>query len=120
MNKSEPYLGSPDNPKTGAVVCYITLIGWLIARFAIFPQSHDKLTAFHLRQTLLLHLLSITLNFIAAVTFWPTGESKWIIGILGAILLVMWLIGLFAAVDGKEKAVPVVGPLAQKLFKSIR
>ena len=66
-NGEKPYLGSPDNPKTAAIVCYITFIGWLIAYFLIYRTNKDEFSGFHLRQTLLLHIISFIVNFLAVL-----------------------------------------------------
>ena len=64
MAIEETYVGSPDNPKTAAIVCYITAyLVWFIAYFALYKNNKSAaFAAFHLRQTLLLHILSFVLE----------------------------------------------------------
>lgn len=112
------YLGSPDNPKTAGIVCYITLIGWLIAYFALYNKDKNSFSAYHLRQTLLLHILMFILNILSFLSLWGWTASV-IVTILGIVLFIMWMIGLLYAVNGKAKPVPLVGPLAQWLFKNL-
>jgi uncharacterized membrane protein len=114
----EAYLGSPDNPKTAAVVCYITVIGWLIAYFMLYRTNRNEFAAFHLRQTLLLHILATVLNILSWLSLWklfPYG----ILLVLAAFLFILWLIGAFRAINGIQKPVPVVGRLAQEMFKEL-
>jgi uncharacterized membrane protein len=48
-----------DDGKTTAIVSYITLIGWLIAYFAMHQSKKTSLGSYHLRQTLLLFICAI-------------------------------------------------------------
>ena len=118
MADQEIYVGSPDNPKTAGIVCYITLIGWFIAYFALYKSNRSSFAAFHLRQTLLLHILSFVLNVLSLFALW-----RWIPGILvialAAVLFILWLIGAFSAINGKETPVPLIGNLAQRMFPNI-
>ena len=117
-SNNNAYLGSPDNPKTAGIVCYITLIGWLIAYFALYNKDRDSFSAYHLRQTLLLHIFMFILNILSFMSLWGWTASI-VVTVLGIILFFMWLIGLFYAVNGKMKPVPLVGTWAQQLFKNL-
>lgn len=112
------YIGSPDNPRTVAFVCYITFIGWLIAYFALYPNHKTKLATFHIRQSLLIHILAFILNI--AFSFTLGVQLMWpVAGILGLLLFILWLTGFWDAINGRERTLPVVGSLAQQLFKGI-
>jgi uncharacterized membrane protein len=118
MDTQETYLGSPDNPKTAGVVCYITFIGWLIAYFALYRNNKNRFAAFHIRQTLLLHILSFFLNILSLFALW--GWIPYFILIaLSVLLFILWLIGAFDAINGKERPVPLVGRAAQRLFANL-
>ena len=117
-NGEKPYLGSPDNPKTAAIVCYITFIGWLIAYFLIYRANKDEFSGFHLRHTLLLHIISFIVNFLAVLYVWERFPYVLLVVISG-LLLVCWLIGVWGAINGKKKAAPFIGSFSQKLFSSI-
>ena len=118
MTSEGIYLGSPDNPKTAAIVCYITVIGWVIAYFMLYKPNKNSFAAFHLRQTLLLHTLSFILNVLSLFALW-----KWvpygIVAVLAVLLFVLWLMGAFRAINGNEKPVPLIGKLAQELFRNL-
>lgn len=107
------YLGSPDNPKTAAVVCYITLIGWLVAYFGLYRYNKTSFAALHLKQTLLLYIILFVVN---ALSYWV---SFGLILVLDVIWTLLWLLGLFNAVNEREKPIPVVGDIALKLLDKI-
>ena len=118
MTNNETYLGSPDNPKTAAVVCYITLIGWFIAYFALYRNNKSALATVHLRQTLLLHLFAFILNVLSLFALWKRIPYS-IVVVLALALFILWLVGAFAAINEKEKPIPVIGEWAQKLFPNL-
>ncbi len=111
-------VGSPDNPATPAFVAYITFIGWLIAYFGFYRNNKTQLTAFHIRQSLLLHILSLALDVF--YSFSPARLSFFIISSIVALLLfALWLIGFMDALNKREKAIPFIGSLAQAMFRAM-
>jgi uncharacterized membrane protein len=92
--------------KTVAVVSYLTLIGFIVA-IVLHSNKKTKLGAFHLRQTLGLFLTSLL--GIIPILGW----------ILLIVLVVFWVMGLIAAINGQMKPMPVVGPLYQKWFGNL-
>ena len=93
--------------KTTSWVSYVTFVGWIVAMCA-----GDKEGAkFHLNQSLVIWLgfLAVYLaNFI--LIFIP------IIGWLAVLaayifLLVMWVMGLIAAINQEEKELPLIGKI---------
>jgi uncharacterized membrane protein len=115
---NEAYLGSPDNPRTAAVVGYITVIGWLIAYFSLYDRNKNSFAAFHLRQSLLLHILSFFLNVFSLLALWKLVPYALVV-VAGMILFILWLIGAFRAINNNAEPVPLVGRWAQQLFKNI-
>jgi uncharacterized membrane protein len=101
--------------KTVAIISYITLIGF-IAAIVIHNGKKTKLGAYHLRQVLGLMLTWVAVvvcSFILAfIPFigWLTSRALFI------ALLVLWVMGLIAAINGQMKPMPVVGELYQKWF----
>jgi len=116
--EDQTFLGSPDNPKTAGIVCYITLIGWLIAYFALYKNNKNDFSAFHLRQTLLLHIIAFVLNVLAFLALWHL-FSGIIVTILAIALLILWLVGVFSAVNNKTTPLPLLGNMAQRMFRNI-
>ena len=98
-----PPAAAATEDKTVAILSYITLIGF-IAAIVIHSNKKTQLGAFHLRQTLGLFLTS----FLCIIP---------LLGILIALcILVLWIIGLVAAIKGEMKPVPLVGGMYQKWF----
>jgi uncharacterized membrane protein len=98
---------SKDKGKTIAIVSYITWIGLLVA-FLMNSDKKDKFASFHIRQSLLIMLAALVVGWIPLI--------GWLIAIA---LFVFWIMGLVAAIQGKEKKVPVIGDWAQNWFKSL-
>ena len=118
MATENEYIGSPDNPRTTAVICYITFIGWLIAFFGLFPSKKTSLAAFHLRQALLLHIFSFILKVL--YSFLPYSIPAMIlIAVLAITLFIAWFRAFIDALNGIEKPLPLIGSMAQSLFRKV-
>ena len=114
-------IGATDNGKTIALISYLTIVGWIVA-YVMYSSQKTALAAFHLRQSIFLFILGIIL-YIANMIFFLIPVLGWIMNIVlllaGIGLFVLWLIGLIAAINGEQKAVPVVGEKAQEMFKGL-
>lgn len=108
-----------DNGKNTAIVSYITLIGWLIAYFAMHQNNKTSLGSYHLRQTLLLFICAIVYQIVVFIITMVVPFVGLILSIGGLAFLVLWIMGLISAVNGQEKPIPLIGEKAQELFKSI-
>ena len=109
-----PQTQSGMDPKTLAIISYITLIGTIIALIINMNNKHP-FASFHIRQTLGLGLTMIALSFIAIIPF-----LGWLVYAVGGILLfIMWVIGLLGALNGEEKVVPILGDKYQEWFNGI-
>jgi len=93
--------------KTIAIVSYITVIGLIIA-VIMNQEKHNAWGKFHIKQALMITLASLVVGFIPFVKI-----------ILGVALFILWLIGLIYAIEGKKKAIPLLGKLAQDWFKGL-
>jgi uncharacterized membrane protein len=93
--------------KTVAIVSYLTLVGWVVA-FVIYGKNKTDLGAYHLRQSLGLHITYHLLMFATIV-----GQ------ILSVFVFIFVIIGLIYAIQGEKKPVPVAGDFFQSLFKGI-
>ncbi len=116
MHSSEttiPVVPASTEDKTTAIVSYLTLIGFIVA-IIIHSSKKTRIGSFHLRQSLGLVLTAIAVmvaGFIFAfIPFigWLAGMAAWI------GLLVLWVMGLIAALNGEFKPVPVLGEHYQK------
>ena len=108
--------------KTISIISYFSLIGWIIA-YVLFSSNKSKLAAFHIRQSLGLMIVAVCL-YVVMFIFLFIPVLGWIISILIYISLigvfVLWVIGLVAAINGQEKPVPILGPMAQNLLSGIK
>jgi len=110
------YLGSPENPKTAAVVCYITIVGWLLSYFMLYKSRKNDYSLFHLKQALMLHILFFVFNLIAVIGFW-FNRIIMLIGQIGSlVLIIFWLIGMWYAINEKRKLMPLIGSPAENIF----
>lgn len=94
------------NAKTTSIVSYITIIGWLVAYFA----GDKEAAKFHLNQSLVINIASLINGWVLSwiLAFIPIVGPivSWIISIF---ILVVWIIGLIAAIKQEEKIVPILG-----------
>ncbi|RZK19396.1 MAG: hypothetical protein EOO86_07750 [Pedobacter sp.] len=111
--------------KTVGIVSYFTIIGWLIAYFAMHKDNKTELGSYQLRQTLLFAIVSTVLGWglsiLLTILIVSTGIGS--LGIIATIvqigLFVLWIIGLIGAINGQKKPIPLIGEKAQTLFPSI-
>ncbi len=119
--RPEP-VSATDNGKTVAVLSYLTLIGWIVA-FILHSSNKTALGAFHLRQTLMLFIVT-TVGFMVAPLIavvpllgWLVSGLLWISLVVGGFAL--WVLGLISAVNGEQKPLPAIGEKAQEIFKDL-
>lgn len=115
----DSYIGSPDNPRTTAATAYITFIGWIVAYFLLYPGSKTGLSAFHLRQTLLIHIFSFVLKTVYSFNVPPVPAIDIAVVVLSIILFLLWLLGFVDAMNGRERSLPLIGRMARRLFRRI-
>lgn len=116
-----------DNGKNVGIISYITIIGWLIAYFAMHNDKKTELGSYQLRQTLLLHLIYIIFYIIwdfviISLLFNSITGLIWASRLTDIIylgFLVLWLIGFIGAVNGQKKPIPLIGDKAQTMFPGI-
>ncbi|SRX55400.1 DUF4870 domain-containing protein [Aequorivita sp. CIP111184] len=100
--------------KTIALIAYITIFGLIIA-FVMNNEKKNSFAAYHIRQSLGLGITGLALSIINVIPI-----LGWLISILGSIfLIILWIIGLMGAINGKEKPVPLLGEKFQELLKNI-
>lgn len=100
--------------KTLAIVSYITVFGILIA-FFLNRDKKNTFTAFHIRQSLGLWIAYHLLGYLVVGAFnsWLVSRAFWI------IFIVLLFYGIFSAIGGKAKPIPLIGDFFQKIFASI-
>lgn len=116
---------TPDNGKTASIISYFTIIGWLIAYFAMHKDNKTELGSYQLRQTLLFAIVSTVLgwglNFILGILFLAGGLGMmlYVLWIIQLGLFIIWIIGLIGAINGEKKPIPLIGEKAQTMFPTI-
>jgi uncharacterized membrane protein len=118
-----------DDGKTAGIVSYLTIIGWLIAFFAMHKDNKTELGSYQLRQTLLFHISSMVVYWVLGMLFTAIFFSSGLVTgwfsivmldwILKIGLFVLWIIGFIGAINGEKKPIPLIGEKAQTIFSSI-
>ncbi|RZL30028.1 MAG: hypothetical protein EOP00_37005 [Pedobacter sp.] len=114
-----------EDGKTAAIISYFSIIGWLIAYFAMHKDNRTALGSYHLRQTLLFAIVSIILSwglgFVLGILIVATGivALAYLMYIIYIGLFIVWIIGLIGAINGESKPMPIIGEKAQTMFPSI-
>lgn len=99
--------------KTTAILAYITLIGFIIA-IVLNGQKKTALGSYHLRQ-----MLGIVVTGFASYILIFIPILGWIAMIVLAVInLIMWIMGLIAAINGEMKPAPILGAKYQEWFKN--
>ena len=64
-------LVNEDSGKTAGIVSYFWIIGWLIAYFGMHQNNKTSLGSYQLRQTLLLHIISVGIWIVFNMILFP-------------------------------------------------
>ncbi len=99
--------------KMMAIISYITVIGTIIA-FIMNQNKHNSFASFHIRQAIGIFLVGMVVNFISRFTDFGMLDF-----ILGIGVLILWILGLVSAIQGKEQSVPLLGDQFQEWFRNI-
>lgn len=100
--------------KTAAITSYILIIGVMIAMSMNSGDEKNSFASFHIRQALGLSITFISLGLIISNFDSPMiSISMWV------FLSVLWTYGIFTAINGETKAIPLLGNFFQKWFASI-
>jgi uncharacterized membrane protein len=99
--------------KTAAITSYILIIGVLIA-MSMNGEDKNSFASFHIRQALGLSLTFISLGLIIS-----NFDSIMISAPMWIFVSILWTYGIFSAIKGETKPVPLLGNFFQKAFKSI-
>ena len=100
--------------KTAAITSYILIIGVFIAMSMNSGEEKNPFASFHIRQALGLSLIFISLGLIISNFDSPMiSISMWI------SLSVLWTYGIFSAINGETKPIPLLGNYFQKWLENI-
>lgn len=126
ISSATPPPAAAGEDKTIAIVSYLTLIGFIVA-IILHSKNRTKLGAYHLRQTLGFLLTVIVVSFSIGIMIFIIALIPFVHLVLIVLVpllwigftvsgLVLWLMGLLAAINGEQKPMPVVGELYQNWF----
>jgi len=100
--------------KTPAITSYILIIGVLIAMSMNSGEEKNSFASFHIRQALGLSLTFISLGLIVSnFDSYMISISMWV------FLSVLWTYGIFSAINGETKPIPLLGNYFQKWLINI-
>jgi uncharacterized membrane protein len=99
--------------KTAAITSYILGIGVFIA-MSMNAEDKNEFASFHIRQG-----LGLTLTFISLGLIISNFDSLMISAPMWVFISVLWSYGIFSAIKGETKPVPLLGIYFQKWLKSI-
>ena len=101
---------SEDNGKLCAILAYL-LIG-IIWYFVDDNMKNKELAKFHVKQSLVLLILSITLQIVGTIL--PVIGWFIILPLASLFTFVWWIIGIIYAAKGEMKELPLIGGYAKK------
>ncbi|PRZ27871.1 hypothetical protein [Flavobacterium granuli] len=99
--------------KTAAITSYILGIGVFIA-MSMNSEDKNSFASFHIRQG-----LGLTLTFISLGLIISNFDSLMISAPMWICISILWSYGIFSAIKGETKPVPLLGNLFQKWFATI-
>src|SRR6185436_10104230 len=99
--------------KSIAITSYILIIGVLIA-MSMNSENKNSFASFHIRQA-----LGLSLTFISLALIISPFDSFYITFPMWICMSVLWTYGIFSAIQGQTRPLPLLGGLYQKWFKSI-
>ena len=100
--------------KIAAITSYILIIGVFIAMSMNSGEEKNTFASFHIRQALGLSLIFISLGLIISnFDSLMISISMWI------FLSILWTYGIFSAINGETKPIPLLGNYFQKWLANI-
>jgi uncharacterized membrane protein len=99
--------------KTTAITSYILFIGVFIA-MSMNSEEKNSFASFHIRQSLGLSLTFISLGLIIS-----NFNSLAIVTPMWISISILWSYGIFSAIRGESKPLPLLGIYYQKWLKNI-
>ncbi len=99
---------------------YLTPLGWFVA-YLLHRRSESRLGAFHLRQSLGIHVLVIALFPVRLIFLQvPLGEPvRAVVDLCWAALALAALQGILHAWSKRERPLPLIGEFIQEYLRSL-
>ncbi len=104
--------------RLAAAIGYIPIVG-LLASIILHGNNKTKLSSFHLRQALGMHVTMLIVYFVGnMIQMIPV--LGWLVNILLWLsVIILLLIGFVHAMNRKNKLLPILGETFQKIFTGI-
>ena len=99
--------------KSAAITSYILIVGVLIA-MSMNSETKNPYASFHIRQA-----LGLTLTFISLGLIISNFDSMMISLPMWIFVSILWSYGIFSAIKGETKPLPLLGNYFQKWLTSI-
>lgn len=105
--------------KVFAILCYA--LGFLGIPFFILPlvMRDNDFSLFHAKQVLILWLLGIA-GYIVGIVLLVICIGPFIMLGVGILSLVLAIMGLINAINGRAKPLPIIGGYAEKWFAGVK
>jgi uncharacterized membrane protein len=100
--------------KTAAITSYILIIGVFIAMSMNSGEDKNSFASFHIRQA-----LGLSITFISLGLLISNFDSPMITISMWVSLSILWTYGIFSAINGESKPIPLLGNYFQKWFATI-
>ena len=99
--------------KTAAITSYILIVGVMIA-ISMNSETKNPFASFHIRQA-----LGLTVTFLSLGLMVSNFDSLMISATMWIFVSVLWTYGIFTAIRGEMKPLPLLGKIFQKAFNFI-
>lgn len=99
--------------KPTAITAYILVIGAFIA-MSMNSENKNPYASFHVRQALGLSLVFIIVGYTLSGFWMPM-----VVYPFWVIMSLLWSYGIYTAIAGVTKPMPILGGLFQKFFKNL-
>ncbi len=99
--------------KTAAITSYILIVGVFIA-MSMNVENKNSFASFHIRQS-----LGLSITFLSLGAIISNFDSIMVSASMWLFISVLWSYGIFSAISGNSKPLPILGNLFQKVFKTI-
>jgi len=107
MAKAKAAMGLEEN--IAGALCYV--LGWITGIIFYIIENENKTVRFHAVQSIIVFLpLTIIVGIFQLIPF-----IGWVIGgLIGLLMLILWLILMLKAYQGEKFKLPVIGDIAEK------
>lgn len=111
---------TPEEIEDGKVMA---ILAWIIFLVPLFAARDKRFAMFHTEQAIVLLIVFIPLYIVITVITMVIGQVSGTLACIVSILsfgvwilyLVMWVMGLISAIQGKTKELPFIGQYGAKL-----